>query len=299
MPLLNNHHIPGIHHHNQALNHSCVIIPISDNAHFDNPGDAHFGSPDNMTNEVVDLDGIPQQPNAHGNYVCRQCDCFFKSKSNLRIHVKRKHAPPRIFQCSECPFTSSCNILLSRHRLLHSEKFPFGCYHCDARFTLETDLIQHMSSTHTTGRAYKCNLCPYDTTRKGDLDRHQLVHCTYQPHSCSKCDAKFKHVSNMKKHVRQHHPGSQEYKCSSCAFSTFTESDLNQHLILHGKDRPYACDQCQASFKSKKTLNNHKKKVHFGKCTRCSSKACGALNAGRSDPRFHQVNSSCHKHGHS
>ena len=205
---------------------------------------------------------INRQSSGEPSFPCRECSRIFKSKSSLKVHVKRKHDHDKPFRCSKCPYSTSCNILLTRHLLIHSDRLPFKCTHCDAQFDFETDLIKHGTLVHTTSRNYKCSQCPYDATRKGDLGRHMLVHSKIQSYHCSECGAKFKHISNMKKHVRRQHPGSKEFRCEHCAFYAFSESDLSEHELIHGKAFPYSCVECICKYKSKKALKCHIKEQH-------------------------------------
>ena len=54
------------------------------------------------------------------------------------------------------------------------------------------------------------------------------------PFSCKKCDNRFKSESDLNDHIIIHKSEAEaKYNCSNCNFSALTESELNRHTLTH------------------------------------------------------------------
>src|SRR6201990_2274827 len=72
------------------------------------------------------------------NFSCRNCNFSFKSKDELKTHLKTHNK--RKFKCAHCS------------------------YECNFRYILK----RHMR-THSNIKLYKCSDCSYECKRKGSL----------------------------------------------------------------------------------------------------------------------------------
>ena len=95
--------------------------------------------------------------------------------------------------------------------------------------------------TNTKGTSYKCNVCEYASSRKGDLTRHvAAVHDKIKP-----------------------------YKCTVCEYAASTKGSLTYHIqINHTKDTPHKCNQCKYGTAQKVNLKRHISAVHYKRKTK-------------------------------
>lgn len=78
---------------------------------------------------------------------------------------------------------------------------------------------------------------------------------------CPKCDKWLKNQRCLKSHLLLHNEA--ELRCELCSYATKKEHLLKNHVITrHSQDRPWACDQCDKTFKVKRALTIHKVQNH-------------------------------------
>ena len=75
------------------------------------------------------------------------------------------------------------------------------------------------------------------------------------------------------------------YQCDRCAFQTPLSNKFKHHMDSHNNVRNYLCDQCDAKFVTRTTLNVHKKWKHSSGestkiCNQCGyeTRGLGRLN---------------------
>ncbi|XP_061381684.1 uncharacterized protein LOC116778323 isoform X2 [Danaus plexippus] len=61
-----------------------------------------------------------------------------------------------------------------------------------------------------------------------------------------------------------------EYRCGICSKRFSNKSGLKIHTLTHSTDRPFSCQQCPHTSKTKKYLSKHVKKVHGPRTEECS-----------------------------
>ncbi|XP_064092760.1 zinc finger and SCAN domain-containing protein 10-like isoform X17 [Macrobrachium nipponense] len=79
------------------------------------------------------------------------------------------------YYCPSCSFTTTSEMKLRCHVLMHPGAKPFICPCCPASFTQKGNLNVHMRR-HTGERPFACTKCPYRAFRKATLQRHLLSH---------------------------------------------------------------------------------------------------------------------------
>ena len=79
-------------------------------------------------------------------------------------------------------------------------------------------------------KPFKCDLCDYATTRRGNLRTHQRIHTGEKPYQCEQCDKAFA-----------------------------TKHKLTQHILVHTGEKPYKCDTCDYACNQQGNLKIHKK----------------------------------------
>ncbi|KAM6123409.1 uncharacterized protein FYW35_004292 [Pterocles gutturalis] len=65
------------------------------------------------------------------------------------------------------------------------------------------------------------------------------------------------------------------YKCEQCNYATAVHSDFKLHLKIHTDEKPFACKECNKTFKTSNCLQRHRLHVkngcEFGRCLRVDS----------------------------
>nr|CAH7755043.1 unnamed protein product [Callosobruchus chinensis] len=238
--------------------------------------------------------------------VCDYCGAQFKRKRSLDDHIVKKHpdfsasVSCKVHECPNCDYKTAQKIDLDRHILKHPEAVSLhnliSCKHCNMSFKSQQSLRNHIIRQHpdlmasVTGKIHECSNCDYKTTKKDNLDRHTLKHSGGPKDliSCQYCDATYKGKQSLDYHIVKKHPdfiGSvnrEIYKCSICPYTNLRKYMLEKHMLRHAS-RQVTCLYCNATFKSKRVLDDHiinkhqlilsrrrRRKVH--ECSHCPYK---------------------------
>ena len=79
-------------------------------------------------------------------FQCTLCSAKYKRKSDLSVHISKKHATIKItVKCEVCDHTFSCKSALNRHKSEKHSPSPilYSCQKCDKRFYRKHDLMRH------------------------------------------------------------------------------------------------------------------------------------------------------------
>ncbi|XP_076454174.1 uncharacterized protein LOC143289158 [Babylonia areolata] len=234
---------------------------------------------------------------------CPECDGKFKTKVELRIHIRREHNKGRlVLFCPYCPliFHSRENL---RSHMDDSHKtcrrVLFDCIACDLQFSSRIERKRHIQSEHKgKDTSLTCHFCgswfatrhEYDEHEKaghpdqtqewlcaicGDsfptrylLQRHALTH--KEKILCSLCN---KYITEpcYEDHMKRHY-GNKTWKCEQCSKSFIRKAELQQHTLVHKDERPFCCELCGMRYREKSRLNSHMR-THTGvkpyKCQQC------------------------------
>lgn len=165
---------------------------------------------------------------------CFTCGLKCSKVSNLQTHMTRHVIPDGRHKCSVCDKSYDDEGVLKAH--MRSHKLNFECVVCSDRFKDQCALDLHMF-THTGEHSHKCSICNRGFGRKG----------------------------HMKKHLSKHYTSKDTFKsclCFQCGKSFGNANMLNMHMVVHLKDKPFACDVCQMKFKTKVALEGHRFRIH-------------------------------------
>nr|CAI5868648.1 unnamed protein product [Callosobruchus analis] len=223
---------------------------------------------------------------------CTHCNLTFKRKHWLDNHVIRKHpnfidsVTSKVHECILCGFKTTISAYFKRHMLKHPEtssNYRFStCTHCDRTFKTKSLLDNHLIKKHpnfvssVTNKIHKCTMCSYETTISTNLRSHLLIHAKTpaicRPITCPHCKASFNKKISLDDHIIKYHPSfassvtSKVHKCTKCNFETTMCTDLKRHSMKHAetpdKHMLSTCRFCQATFKSKTSVDDHILRKH-------------------------------------
>ena len=259
-------------------------------------------------------------------YVCCLCGTDYVGLFALRRHIRESHLCENPFECDVCGQHFNNKGSFKRHMAVHSDERPHACAICGMRFKLENNLKRHMM-IHTDERPFPCTICDKKFRKAEHLKKHLLIHTGQKPFKCDKCDAAFRTKYHLQKHHVTHVPGERRFKCEECGAGfvhraylmqhmkvhTCTEKTfqckicnkafarqilLDAHLKIHQRremfkktgEKPFSCDQCDASYFCKLSLDNHVAQDHSEMTKTFKCAGCNARFASKRKLLLHAKN---------
>ncbi|KAL7643794.1 UNVERIFIED_CONTAM: hypothetical protein RMT77_005800 [Armadillidium vulgare] len=238
----------------------------------------------NAAEEEKDLEGKstskskPQRAEVHQqnmekyhveNLSCRHCNFSFKSKDELKTHLKTHNK--RKFKCAHCSYEFSLKSTLKNHMLTHSN-IKYKCSHCSYECNRKGNLKTHML-THTNVKLFKCSYCSYECNLKGNLKSHMLTHTNVKIFKCSDCSYECNFKRDLKTHILNTHTNVKLFKCSDCSYKCNQKGHLNIHMLTHANVKLFKCSDCSYKCNQKGHLKTHMlthANVKLFKCSDCS-----------------------------
>ena len=80
-----------------------------------------------------------------------------------------------------------------------------------------------------------------------NIYEHRLVHSKERPYSCKFCEKSFKSKQEVQSHQNRVHLGVKE-ECPICHVMV---KNLRQHKGVHSNARPFSCQFCGKTYKTK------------------------------------------------
>ena len=220
---------------------------------------------------------------------CSHCNKGFVTKDILTVHHIVAHSKPQIKLKRIDNLVSKYQQNVNRNLVsVHKQKKPWKCQLCPSSFPYKVQLKNHVKWVHDKTKIENCSICEATFARKGDLNKHyKKVHLDkgksefnfgpnatlkkrkeVKPYACNICDGRFTVPNQLKTHVEEAHEGKKK----------------KLQKIVH-EEKDHMCSICNAGFKSKSGLSEHKSIVHEGKKHGCS--ICGANLSGKSSHGLH------------
>ncbi|XP_065346537.1 zinc finger protein 431-like [Cloeon dipterum] len=246
------------------------------------------------------------------------CEEYFKSKSELIVHINSWHKRglnQDHLQCKHCEYYTTNHKNLRRHeQLMHKPKI-FKCDTCDAKFGSKWILNTHCKLRHTFE---KCESCGQDVTlgaiavhRKpsvcskcklsfecsGLYKLHKKTRCLETIHRCAVCTQVYATAWRLKFHASRVHVTKatkairiEIFRCHHCDYSTSTKKNLQLHIQLTHFPQRLKCEICNTSFASEYFLELHEQNLHeYVHCSECRQEML------RHDVINHQKIKSCRR----
>ncbi|XP_065346477.1 zinc finger protein 271-like [Cloeon dipterum] len=235
----------------------------------------------------------PEIPVRCSRFRCRK---YFKSKSEMILHVNSKHKPGRsqdVYQCEQCDYFSTMKGDLKKHKeALHMPKI-LKCDSCDdAKFGSKQLLNVHLKRYHNF---QKCKSCGRDVARGLKSNHTKTSFCyrckrsfecsgLYQLHrencktttfSCEECGKTFSFKYLLNHHILTVHTKTMIFCCAHCDHFTNEKRFLKDHIERKHLPKTVRCEFCDRLFASEPILKHHMSEVHrFLRCVECDQKIC-------------------------
>uniref|UniRef100_A0A1A8RPF7 C2H2-type domain-containing protein n=1 Tax=Nothobranchius rachovii TaxID=451742 RepID=A0A1A8RPF7_9TELE len=240
----------------------------------------------------------PEEPRPFRSNTCFQCNTSFKTKSELRTHLRSHRARP-VYQCAQCDRVFYHLSSLTNHKQTHLDKTGFACSRCnkmfatakerdshrlqhrgvdlscslcEQKFSSQTLLLRHLQTHSAEGAelCYSCRFCEKTFTGVTQLRIHQRTH-TSRSFQCDQCDKSYGSLAGLQTH-RASHSSDSHFLCSQCGKRFKTREGLEGHMRTHTGERPFRCPHCPKDFTALAGLNVHVRQ-HTGErpyvCTVC------------------------------
>ncbi|CAJ0929361.1 unnamed protein product, partial [Ranitomeya imitator] len=195
----------------------------------------------------------------------------------------------KIFTCEYCNKVFKFKHSLQTHLRIHTNEKPYNA--------IKANLSVHMRKH--TGEKFSCDHCAFSCLSKGHLKVHvERVHKKIKQH-CRFCKKKYSDVKNLIKHIKEIHDlldqkvkdnfdelrlltreGKRQllYDCHTCERKFKNQLERDRHMLVHGDERPFACELCDHGATKYQSLELHIRKHPFVYvCSKCFKKFVSTL----------------------
>ncbi|XP_075067785.1 LOW QUALITY PROTEIN: zinc finger protein ZFAT [Mixophyes fleayi] len=213
----------------------------------------------------------------------------------------------KIFTCEYCNKVFKFKHSLQAHLRIHTNEKPYKCPLCNYASAIKANLSVHMRKH--TGEKFSCDHCAFSCLSKGHLKVHiERVHKKIKQH-CSFCKKKYSDIKNLIKHIKETHDllekevketfdelrlltreGKRQllYDCHICERKFKNELERDRHMLVHGDERPFACELCDHGATKYQSLELHIRKHPFVYvCSRCLKKFVSTVRLKVHIKEFH------------
>uniref|UniRef100_A0A8D8YZJ5 Zinc finger protein 628 n=1 Tax=Cacopsylla melanoneura TaxID=428564 RepID=A0A8D8YZJ5_9HEMI len=104
---------------------------------------------------------------------------------------------------------------------------------------------------------YECSLCEQTFSHKNYWRAHIRTHSQDRSHACDVCPSKFKARSDLGKHKKHVHSGTNRFPCKFCNATFKRASNLKLHTKVHLETETFTCAHCELLVTSKEFLEEH------------------------------------------
>ncbi|XP_029447926.1 zinc finger protein ZFAT isoform X2 [Rhinatrema bivittatum] len=230
---------------------------------------------DSATKPEINHDQV--QGRGYQEYAIQQAPYEQRTKPNRSSSTQLK-----IFTCEYCNKVFKFKHSLQAHLRIHTNEKPYECSHCNYASAIKANLSVHMRKH--TGEKFNCDYCAFNCLSKGHLKVHiERVHKKIKQH-CRFCKKKYSDVKNLIRHIQEAHDFQDQkvkdvfdelrlltregkrqllYDCHICERKFKNELDRDRHMLVHGNERPFACELCGHGATKYQALELHVRKHPF------------------------------------
>lgn len=199
------------------------------------------------------------------HWACSRCQRIFTSSNDLRLH-KELHHPVQhgnaIVHRQQCP--SCSETFLTQHELDSHVKDvhqpTYKCRVCDKTFGVKSNRTRHEKIHDNRPKAYRCELCPFESHRPDNLSQHMKSHAPKPCYICPICSEGFPQERRLHAHMKTHRIAMTHKKaCHLCSKEFTSEKQLSRHVQSHEKK---VCPVCRKEFTTIRSVKIHLDRVH-------------------------------------
>lgn len=106
----------------------------------------------------------------------------------------------------------------------------FYCSNCNAVFAKQLSLNIHFNSKRCMQESFQCDICHKVFIKKSNLSSHMKMHGTKLELSCTTCKVEFRDRDQYLVHMKNRHPSTKRYICTSCPKCKFQINNLIEGL---------------------------------------------------------------------
>ncbi|KAK2152612.1 hypothetical protein LSH36_323g03140 [Paralvinella palmiformis] len=196
-------------------------------------------------------------------YICDHCNSTYHSLNSYQVHLK-KHIDLSKYMCTECQAEFTSEEQLENHMFVHYLVLvtQYGCTSCLKLFNKPDELQKHLIDIHAH-HLYRCSLCKEVFDSKVNIQVHFAIKHSNECklYKCSHCGSVFRSEMEWQLHVRVYHLGiSKPYRCLFCKDSFTSETELQSHINTHKKQ--FTCPLCDEAFHVEYLLDKHMQTNH-------------------------------------
>ena len=231
---------------------------------------------------------------------CDVCEIYeFNSPVGVFNHIQRKHGPKIHHICKEVGCNEMCLLGEKNNKKKLKYKYIYTCDECGKSFQSNTNMIIHKSRKHSSEENgekrdnqkaimlkhfeedCKCSIDLRAQSQLVKLNHYKLVHLGYE--QCKYCNKLFqaarKHSCGMlKKPLKK----KCLYICKDCNFTFKTKQSLDNHMVEnHKTEEKIGCTLCPKYF------SKHYLKSHMTRGAHRIKKACSVCGKSVSKLKDH------------
>ena len=191
---------------------------------------------------------------------CPKCSVSFNFEKNLRLHTASHNTDDLV--CPECKKRFNRIASFKSHLTIHQDEDNLMCTQCEALFTTEAALNEHVNNDHNVDTKESLQFVntyhqePVTAEPDPDPDEDSKVDMKF---TCRLCQAKLKTLKQLNMHMEHHNklksllklkqkkkrnapPSREKYfknACKTCGKKFQKPSQLLRHERVHTRDKPF------------------------------------------------------------